>query len=224
MEGVPDPISTLWTPLDLFADAAIARMAACNARLDWRRIVNVRRSDARGARDQACSGQSRAQARWRRADIDQLPYPPISEFDKSSGMRASSLSSRGKASDEVRQRADPIRPQPVVWEVDGPGSSTKVRWNRSLRAEFIAKGHAVRLVRDGRQSSPRRTRRPRTSPNWAPTPGRNNDPDVIKNRLESPRFNGRTAASLMLDQSFVAGLETTEARYFIRLVCIQNEA
>ena len=29
---------------------------------------------------------------------------------------------------------------------------------------------------------------------------------LSSNRLESPRFNGRSAASLMLDQSFIAGL------------------
>ena len=87
--------------------------------------------------------------------------------------------------------------------------STEIRWNRSLRAEFIAEGYAVRLW-SATDVEVVPTKDEESHPYIAKLGpdvlDETTSPDVIMNRLESPRFNGRSAASLMLDQSFVAGL------------------
>ena len=76
-----------------------------------------------------------------------LPYPPISEFDGVLGdASVESVTSRGKA---LLMRFDnglTLYSHSQLygrWTVNRV--TTKVRWNRSLRAEFISKGYAVRL-------------------------------------------------------------------------------
>ena len=140
-----------------------------------------------------------------------LPYPPISEFDGVLGdASVVSVTSRGKA---LLMRFDnglTLYSHSQLygrWTVNRV--TTKVRWNRSLRAEFISKGYAVRLW-SATDVEVVPTRDEEAHPYIAKLGpdvlDETTTPDVIKNRLESPRFNGRTAASLMLDQSFVAGL------------------
>ena len=140
-----------------------------------------------------------------------LPYPPISEFDGVLGdASVESVTSRGKA---LLMRFDnglTLYSHSQLygrWTVNRV--TTKVRWNRSLRAEFISKGYAVRLW-SATDVEVVPTRDEEAHPYIAKLGpdvlDETTSPDVIKNRLESPRFNGRTAASLMLDQSFVAGL------------------
>ena len=84
--------------------------------------------------------------------------------------------------------------------------STKVNGSR---AEFVSKGHAVRLW-SATDVEVIPTKDEEAHPYIAKLGpdvlDETTSPDVIRNRLESPRFNGRSAASLMLDQSFVAGL------------------
>ena len=140
-----------------------------------------------------------------------LPYPPISEFDGVLGdASVESVTSRGKA---LLMRFDnglTLYSHSQLygrWTVNRV--TTKVRWNRSLRAEFISKGYAVRLW-SATDVEVIPTRDEEAHPYIAKLGpdvlDKTTTQDVIKNRLESPRFNGRSAASLMLDQSFVAGL------------------
>ena len=140
-----------------------------------------------------------------------LPYPPISEFGEVIGnANVESVTSRGKA---LLMRFDnglTLYSHSQLygrWTVNRV--TTKVRWNRSLRAEFISKGYAVRLW-SATDVEVVPTRDEEAHPYIAKLGpdvlDKTTTPDVIKNRLESPRFNGRSAASLMLDQSFVAGL------------------
>ena len=140
-----------------------------------------------------------------------LPYPPISEFDGVLGdASVESVTSRGKA---LLMRFDnglTLYSHSQLygrWTVNRV--TTKVRWNRSLRAEFISKGYAVRLW-SATDVEVVPTRDEEAHPYIAKLGpdvlGKTTTPDVIKSRLESPRFHGRSAASLMLDQSFVAGL------------------
>ena len=176
-------------------------MAGCSARLDRKDgIVNVRRSDAGGARDQACSGQSRAQARWRRADIDQAAISPISEFDGVLGEASvESVTSRGKA---LLMRFDnglTLYSHSQLygrWTVNRV--TTKVRWNRSLRAEFISKGYTVRLW-SATDVEVVPTRDEEAHPYIAKLGpdvlDKTTTPDVIKNRL---RALGSTVGALHL--------------------------
>lgn len=140
-----------------------------------------------------------------------LPYPPISEFDGVLGEASvKSVTSRGKA---LLMRFDNGLTLYSHSQLYGRWTvnriSTKVRWNRSLRAEFVSKGHAVRLW-SATDVEVIPTKDEEAHPYIAKLGpdvlDETTSPDVIKNRLESPRFNGRSAASLMLDQSFVAGL------------------
>ena len=140
-----------------------------------------------------------------------LPYPPISEFGEVIGnATVESVTSRGKA---LLMRFDnglTLYSHSQLygrWTVNRV--TTKVRWNRSLRAEFISKGYAVRLW-SATDVEVVPTKDEEAHPYIAKLGpdvlDKTTTPDVIKNRLEIPRFNGRSAASLMLDQSFVAGL------------------
>jgi endonuclease-8 len=140
-----------------------------------------------------------------------LPYPPISEFEGVLGEASvESVTSRGKA---LLMRFDNGLTLYSHSQLYGRWTvnriSTKVRWNRSLRAEFVSKGHAVRLW-SATDVEVIPTKDEEAHPYIAKLGpdvlDETTSPDVIKNRLESPRFNGRSAASLMLDQSFVAGL------------------
>ena len=77
------------------------------------------------------------------------------------------------------------------------------------QAEFISEGYAVRLwSATDVEIIPTKDEEahPYISKLGPDILDETTSPDDISNRLESPRFNGRSAASLMLDQSFVAGL------------------
>ena len=140
-----------------------------------------------------------------------LAYPPISEFvEVIGGASVESVTSRGKA---LLMRFDnglTLYSHSQLygrWTVNRV--STKVRWNRSLRAEFVSEGYAVRLwSATDVEIIPTKDEEahPYISKLGPDILDETTSPDVISNRLESPRFNGRSAASLMLDQSFVAGL------------------
>ena len=125
-----------------------------------------------------------------------LPYPPSRSLMESSGMRALSLSLPWQGPpDEVRQRADPIQPQPVVWKVDGQQVTTKVDGTGRSGPNSSRRPCSEAMVATDVESSPRRTRRPtHTSPNWAPTYWTKQQPGCDQEQVESPRFNGRSAA------------------------------
>ena len=140
-----------------------------------------------------------------------LPYPPISEFEGVLELACvKSVTSRGKAllirfdNDLSLYSHSQLYGRWTVNKV-----RTKIRWNRSLRAEFIAEDYAVRLW-SATDVEVVPTKDEEAHPYIAKLGpdvlDETTSPDVIMNRLESPRFNGRSAASLMLDQSFVAGL------------------
>ncbi len=140
-----------------------------------------------------------------------LPYPPISEFEGLlNSSRISSVTSRGKALLIRFDNGLSLYSHSQLygrWTVNKV--NTKIRWNRSLRAEFVANGYAVRLWSA-------------TDVEVLPTQEEEEHPYIVKlgpdildkattselitKRLGSPKFSRRRASSLMLDQSFVAGL------------------
>ena len=140
-----------------------------------------------------------------------LPFPPISEFEGVlKKAHIESVTSRGKALLIRFDNGLSLYSHSQLygrWTVNK--ASTEIRWNRSLRAEFVAEGYAVRLWSA-------------TDVEVLPTDKEEEHPyilklgpdvldddttsDLICERLESPRFNRRQASSLMLDQTFIAGL------------------
>ena len=140
-----------------------------------------------------------------------LPFPPISEFEGVlKKAHIESVTSRGKALLIRFDNGLSLYSHSQLygrWTVNK--ASTEIRWNRSLRAEFVAEGYAVRLWSA-------------TDVEVLPTDKEEEHPyilklgpdvldddttsDMICERLESPRFNKRHASSLMLDQTFIAGL------------------
>ena len=140
-----------------------------------------------------------------------LPFPPISEFEGVlKKAHIESVTSRGKALLIRFDNGLSLYSHSQLygrWTVNK--ASTEIRWNRSLRAEFVAEGYAVRLWSA-------------TDVEVLPTDKEEEHPyilklgpdvldddttsDMICERLESPRFNRRQASSLMLDQTFIAGL------------------
>ena len=140
-----------------------------------------------------------------------LPFPPISEFEGVlKKAHIESVTSRGKALLIRFDNGLSLYSHSQLygrWTVNK--ASTEIRWNRSLRAEFVAEGYAVRLWSA-------------TDVEVLPTGKEEEHPyilklgpdvldddttsDLICERLESPRFNRRQASSLMLDQTFIAGL------------------
>tara|TARA_B100000212_G_scaffold341518_1_gene324936 strand:- start:49 stop:873 length:825 start_codon:yes stop_codon:yes gene_type:complete len=140
-----------------------------------------------------------------------LPFPPISEFEGVlKKAHIESVTSRGKALLIRFDNGLSLYSHSQLygrWTVNK--ASTEIRWNRSLRAEFVAEGYAVRLWSA-------------TDVEVLPTDKEEEHPyilklgpdvldddttsDMICERLESPRFNRRHASSLMLDQTFIAGL------------------
>ena len=140
-----------------------------------------------------------------------LPFPPISEFEGVlKKAHIESVTSRGKALLIRFDNGLSLYSHSQLygrWTVNKV--STEIRWNRSLRAEFVAEGYAVRLWSA-------------TDVEVLPTDKEEEHPyilklgpdvldddttsDLICERLESPRFNRRQASSLMLDQTFIAGL------------------
>ena len=140
-----------------------------------------------------------------------LLYPPISEFESLlDSSRIESITSRGKALLIRFDKGLSLYSHSQLygrWTVNKV--STKMRWNRSLRAEFVADGYAVRLWSA-------------TDVEILPTQDEEEHPyilklgpdvldrsttaDLIVRRLGSSEFSKRRASSLMLDQSFVAGL------------------
>ena len=140
-----------------------------------------------------------------------LPYPPITEFeDLLNSSRIESVTSRGKALLIRFDRGLSLYSHSQLygrWTVNKV--STKMRWNRSLRAEFIADGYAVRLwsatdvevlpTQDEEEH-------PYILKLGPDVLDKSTTPDLIIERLGSPKFSRRRASSLMLDQSFVAGL------------------
>ena len=140
-----------------------------------------------------------------------LPFPPISEFEEVlKKAHIESVTSRGKALLIRFDNGLSLYSHSQLygrWTVNK--ASTEIRWNRSLRAEFVAEGYAVRLWSA-------------TDVEVLPTDKEEEHPyilklgpdvldddttsDLICERLESPRFNRRQASSLMLDQTFIAGL------------------
>ena len=119
-----------------------------------------------------------------------LPYPPISEFDGVLGdASVESVTSRGKA---LLMRFDnglTLYSHSQLygrWTVNRV--TTKVRWNRSLRAEFISKGYAVRLwsATDVEVIPTRDEEATHTSPNWVPTYWTKQQPGCDQEQVREP--------------------------------------
>ena len=139
-----------------------------------------------------------------------LAYPPISDFvGVIGGASVESVTSRGKAllvrfdngltlysHSQLYGRWTVNR---VSTKADGTGRSGQ-NSRRGLCCEA--------MVRNGRRVIPTKDEEahPYISKLGPDILDETTSPDDISNRLESPRFNGRSAASPMLDQSFVAGL------------------
>lgn len=140
-----------------------------------------------------------------------LLYPPISEFESLlDSSRIESVTSRGKALLIRFDKGLSLYSHSQLygrWTVNKV--STKMRWNRSLRAEFVADGYAVRLwsATDVEilptQDEEKHPYILKLGPDVL---DRSTTPDLIVRRLGSSEFSKRRASSLMLDQSFVAGL------------------
>ena len=140
-----------------------------------------------------------------------LPYPPISEFEEIlGGDRIKSVTSRGKALLIRFKNGLSLYSHSQLygrWTVNKVG--TEVRWNRSLRAEFVADGYAVRLWSATEVEvlpTADEEEHPYILKLGPDVLDEDTTPDLICERFRSPRFNGRRASSLMLDQSFVAGV------------------
>ena len=140
-----------------------------------------------------------------------LLYPPISEFESLlDTSRIESVTSRGKALLIRFDKGLSLYSHSQLygrWTVNKV--STKMRWNRSLRAEFVADGYAVRLWSATDVEilpTQNEEEHPYILKLGPDVLDRNTTPDLIVERLVSSKFSKRRASSLMLDQSFVAGL------------------
>ena len=140
-----------------------------------------------------------------------LIYPPITEFqDILQQSQIESITTRGKA---MLTRFDCGLSMYSHNQLYGRWTvnlrSTEIKWNRSLRVEFLTDKFAVRLWSA-------------TDVEIIPTAEEENHPfisklgpdilddsctsELIYNRLKSKKFSNRNASSLMLDQSFIAGI------------------
>ena len=138
-------------------------------------------------------------------------YPPIVEYQEILGKsQVESITTRGKA---MLTRFDCGLSMYSHNQLYGRWTvnrrSTEMKWNRSLRIEFLTQKYAIRLWSA-------------TDVEIIPTIEEENHPfiaklgpDILDNsctpsvifeRLKSKKFRNRNAASLMLDQSFIAGL------------------
>ena len=140
-----------------------------------------------------------------------LLYPPISEFESLlDSSRIESVTSRGKALLIRFDKGLSLYSHSQLygrWTVNKV--STKMRWNRSLRAEFVADGYAVRLWSATDVEilpTQNEEEHPYILKLGPDVLDRSTTPDLIVERLVSSKFSKRRASSLMLDQSFVAGL------------------
>ena len=140
-----------------------------------------------------------------------LIYPPITEFqDILQQSQIESITTRGKA---MLTRFDCGLSMYSHNQLYGRWTvnlrSTEIKWSRSLRVEFLTDKFAVRLWSA-------------TDVEIIPTAEEENHPfisklgpdilddsctsELIYDRLKSKKFSNRNASSLMLDQSFIAGI------------------
>jgi len=138
-------------------------------------------------------------------------YPPLKEYqDILNNSQIESITTRGKA---MLTRFDCGLSMYSHNQLYGRWTvnriSTKIKWKRALRIEFLTDKHAIRLWSS-------------TDVEIIPTKDENNHPfisklgpdildnsctiETINQRLKSKRFRNRNASTLMLDQGFVAGL------------------
>ena len=140
-----------------------------------------------------------------------LIYPPIVEFqDILRQSQIESITTRGKA---MLTRFDCGLSMYSHNQLYGRWTvnrrSTEMKWNRSLRVEFLTDKFAVRLW-SATDVEIIPTSEEESHPFIAKLgPDILDDsctPSLIYDRLKSKKFSNRNASSLMLDQSFIAGI------------------
>ena len=141
----------------------------------------------------------------------QLHYPPIREFQQVvAESQVSSITTRGKA---MLTRFDCGLTMYSHNQLYGRWTvnrrSTELNWGRALRAEFLTEGYAVRLwsATDVEMiPSSDEESHPFISRLGPDVLDESCTPEVIMEMLDGKRHRNRKASSLMLDQSFLAGV------------------
>ena len=146
----------------------------------------------------------------REIEAIELHYPPIREFQPIvADSQIVSVATREGDAHQVRLRPLDVQPQSALRTMDGQQEKHRAQVGRALRAEMLTESHAVRLwsatdveiIPTCDEES-----HPFISKLGPDVLDESCTPEVIMEMLGEKRHRNRKASSLMLDQSFLAGV------------------